>query len=133
MFGKRKKNKIIEENIIQQSSSINEINQSAINGAISAAMNSLKMLSDEGNFEKSYTSSDGNQKVVIKQKTVTKSNGIMPDGFDEIFNVFMPNIMNANHQQEEVIKCKGCGANNKIIVGKITKCEFCRSLLDNED
>lgn len=133
MFGKWKKNKITEENLNQHSSSINEINQAAINGAISAAMNSLKMLSDEGNFEKTYTSSDGNQKVVINQKKITNINGKMPEGFNEIFKVFNQDFTNINHQQEEVIKCRGCGASNKIISGKITKCEYCGSLLDNED
>ena len=75
------------------------------------------------------------KKIVINRKKITKSNSnfTMPEEFDQIFNTFMPNAMNTVQKQEEVVSCKGCGASNKIIVGKIQECEFCGALLNSED
>ena len=35
----------------------------------------------------------------------------------------------ASQIQEKIVICKGCGANNRVIVGQITECEYCNSLL----
>ncbi|QDK70196.1 hypothetical protein [Lactococcus protaetiae] len=36
-----------------------------------------------------------------------------------------PIYHNNNIQQEKVVKCPACGANNKITVGKVSECEYC--------
>jgi len=30
-----------------------------------------------------------------------------------------------NRTQEDVVTCGGCGANNKVVSGKVTECQFC--------
>ena len=41
-------------------------------------------------------------------------------------------VENAGDMHMDIVRCTSCGADNKVVSGRVRKCEFCRSLVGTE-
>lgn len=75
-----------------------------------------------------------NQEKVIENVMEAINKGLISGHIDEFNNlVFYSNEeIKENNSQVVVIKCRECGAKNKVIVGSTKECEYCGTILKGE-
>ncbi len=96
--------------------SIDEI-ASIINRKYSDVLKEIQLMIDLGYLKNAYI--DNNERSVAFPKARS--------------NVFVQyNMSNESKPEEIVVVCTSCGGKNKVIKGKVTECEYCRSLLDSK-
>ena len=70
---------------------------------------------------------------ILKNAYIDVSNrGIVLPNKNSVHANSTPNIQmdsHVNEAQVKVVFCTNCGANNKVVEGKVCECEYCGSLL----
>lgn len=82
------------------------------------AMKDLQKMIDNGYFENAYIDVSEREIVLTNKKTEREypTSNVQMDG-------------HINKPQIKVVVCRSCGANNKVVKGQVSECEYCGSLL----
>lgn len=106
----RKYKKYLSIIVNQNMTSIDNI-AAANNVSYDEAQKDIQKMIDKGYFSGAYIN-DGARELVLPRVKQAE------------------NIVQSNHEEPvetKVVACKNCGANNTVIVGKTSECEFCGS------
>jgi hypothetical protein len=78
----------------------------------------LQKMIDDGYFENAYIDVS-NREIVLINKSNRQTNSTS--------NIQMNS--HVNEPQINVVACRNCGANNKVVEGQVCECEYCGSIL----
>lgn len=110
--------KYIEIVINNNQTSIDNI-AAAVSVSYEEAMKDLQKMIDNGYFENAYIDISEREIVLTNKKMEQEysTSKVQMDG-------------HVNEPQTKVVACRSCGANNKVIKGQVSECEYCGSLLE---
>lgn len=95
--------------------SIDEI-ASIMNRKYSDVLNEIQLMVDLGYLENAFI--DNNGRCVV-----------FPIVHSNMFVQY--NVNNKSEPEEMVVVCSSCGGKNKVMKGKVTECEYCKTFLDS--